>query len=126
LTNNSYREYGEIMPSTTTPNDELLNIGDAAALSGHSVATYRCYRANGIGPKSCKCGRYVKYWHSDVLAWMDVRRYVRLQVVGVRRKYLRHRRVFFAVAVVPFLRRHLTSMAQVSVAVWQCRRGAPG
>ena len=26
---------------------------------GHSVATYRWYRANGIGPKSWKCGRYV-------------------------------------------------------------------
>lgn len=50
------------MPNTTTPNDELLSINDAAGLSGHSVATYRWYRANGIGPKSWKCGRYVRYW----------------------------------------------------------------
>ncbi|MFP1155656.1 DNA-binding protein [Mycobacterium sherrisii] len=42
----------------------------AVDMSGHSVATYRCYRANGIGPKSWKCGRYVKYWRADVLAWM--------------------------------------------------------
>lgn len=62
--------YGEIMPNTTRPNDELLSISDAASLSGHSVATYPGYRANGIGPKSWKCGRYVRYWHSDVLAWM--------------------------------------------------------
>ena len=71
MANNSYREYGEIMPSRTTPDDELLSISDAASLSGHSVAAYRWYRANGIGPKSWKCGRYVKYWRSDVLAWMD-------------------------------------------------------
>jgi predicted DNA-binding transcriptional regulator AlpA len=58
------------MPHTTTFNDELLSISDAASLSGHSVTTNRWYRANGIGPKSWKCGRYVKYWHSDVVAWM--------------------------------------------------------
>jgi predicted DNA-binding transcriptional regulator AlpA len=58
------------MPNTMTPNDELLSISDAANMSGHSVATYRWYRANGIGPKSWKCGRYVRYWRSDVLAWM--------------------------------------------------------
>lgn len=58
------------MPNTTIPNDQLLSIGEAAAVSGHSVATYRWYRANGIGPKSWKCGRYVRYWRSDVVAWM--------------------------------------------------------
>ena len=50
------------MTHTTRPHDELLSINDAADLSGHSVATYRWYRANGIGPKSWKCGRYVRYW----------------------------------------------------------------
>ena len=57
------------MPGTRH-DDELLSINDAANLSGHSVATYRWYRANGIGPKSWKCGRYVRYWRSDVTAWM--------------------------------------------------------
>jgi hypothetical protein len=28
------------------------------------------YRGHGIGPTSAKCGRYVRYWRSDVLAWM--------------------------------------------------------
>ncbi len=51
--------------------DELLGISDAANLSGHSIATYRWYRSNGIGPKSWKCGRYVRYWRSDVIAWMS-------------------------------------------------------
>ena len=50
-------------------NDELLGI-DAATLSGHSIATYRWYRPTGTGPKSWKCGRYVRYWQSDVLARM--------------------------------------------------------
>jgi predicted DNA-binding transcriptional regulator AlpA len=54
------------MTHATRADDELLSINDAAKLSGHSVATYRW--ANGIGPKSWKCGRYVRYWRSDVLA----------------------------------------------------------
>jgi predicted DNA-binding transcriptional regulator AlpA len=58
------------MFNNVRPDDELLSINDAAKLSGHSVATYRWYRANGIGPKSWKCGRYVRYWRSDVAAWM--------------------------------------------------------
>lgn len=52
------------------PDDEMLGINEAAKLSGHSASTYRWYRANGSGPKSWKCGRYVRYWRSDVLAWI--------------------------------------------------------
>jgi predicted DNA-binding transcriptional regulator AlpA len=58
------------MIDTTRSDDELLSINDAAKLSGHSVTTYRWYRANGIGPKSWKCERYVRYWRADVFAWM--------------------------------------------------------
>jgi hypothetical protein len=28
------------------------------------------YRSHGIRLQSWKCGRYVRYWRSDVLAWM--------------------------------------------------------
>jgi hypothetical protein len=30
----------------------------------------RLFRGHGIGPTSAKYGRYVRYWRSDVLAWM--------------------------------------------------------
>jgi hypothetical protein len=30
----------------------------------------RFRRGHGIGPTSAKCGRYVRYWRSDVLGWM--------------------------------------------------------
>lgn len=50
--------------------DELLSIEEAADLTGLSIATHRWYRASGTGPKSWKCGRRVKFWRSDVLAWM--------------------------------------------------------
>jgi hypothetical protein len=30
----------------------------------------RLYRGHGIGSKSAKCGRHVRYWRSDVLASM--------------------------------------------------------
>jgi predicted DNA-binding transcriptional regulator AlpA len=59
------------MSNKVKPDDELLGINDAANLSGHSIATYRWYRATGTGPKSWKCGRYVRYWRSDVVAWMS-------------------------------------------------------
>ncbi len=59
------------MSNTSRLGDELLSINDAANLSGHSIATYRWYRATGTGPKSWKCGRYVRYWRSDVVAWMS-------------------------------------------------------
>jgi len=40
------------MSNTSRLGDELLSINDAASLSGHSIATYRWYRATGTGPKS--------------------------------------------------------------------------
>jgi hypothetical protein len=30
----------------------------------------RLYPGHGIGPKGAKWGRSVRYWRSDVLAWM--------------------------------------------------------
>jgi predicted DNA-binding transcriptional regulator AlpA len=50
--------------------DKLLSIEETAELTGLSIYTHRWYRANGTGPKSWKCGRRVKFWRSDVLAWM--------------------------------------------------------
>jgi predicted DNA-binding transcriptional regulator AlpA len=38
--------------------------------SRNTIKLPRLYRSHGIGPKSWKCGRCVRYWPSDVLAWM--------------------------------------------------------
>lgn len=59
------------MTAHRTPDDVWMNMSDASAFSGHSIYTYRWYRSQGIGPRSFKCGRQVRYWRSDVIAWMS-------------------------------------------------------
>ena len=51
--------------------DELLGIPEVAAMLGTSESTVRWWRATGVGPKSWKAGRRVRYWRGDVLAWLQ-------------------------------------------------------
>ena len=55
-----------------TQPDELLGIPEVANLLGIPCATLRWYRASGIGPKSFKVGRRVRYWRNDCLDWLAV------------------------------------------------------
>lgn len=50
--------------------DELLSIAEAAAILRAPVATLRYWRYVDAGPHSFKVGRSVRYWKSDVLAWL--------------------------------------------------------
>jgi predicted DNA-binding transcriptional regulator AlpA len=50
--------------------DELLSLAEAAALLRAPVATLRYWRYLGTGPRSFRVGRAVRYWHSDVVAWL--------------------------------------------------------
>ena len=50
--------------------DELLTIGEVAALLRAPVATLRYWRYLGTGPRSFRVGRAVRYWRGDVLAWL--------------------------------------------------------
>jgi predicted DNA-binding transcriptional regulator AlpA len=51
--------------------DELLTIDEAAALLRAPVATLRYWRHIGTGPRSFRVGRAVRYWHNDVVTWLD-------------------------------------------------------
>ncbi|MFV1365894.1 helix-turn-helix domain-containing protein [Mycolicibacterium elephantis] len=52
-----------------TPN-ELLGLQEASALLGICPNTLRWYRATGMGPKSFKVGRRIRYWRHDCLEWL--------------------------------------------------------
>ncbi|MEH3140931.1 MAG: helix-turn-helix domain-containing protein [Mycobacterium kyogaense] len=61
------------MESTTAhqhSNDRLLFTSEVAHKYGFSEPTLRWYRSMGIGPKSWKAGRRVRYRESDVLEWL--------------------------------------------------------
>jgi DNA-binding transcriptional MerR regulator len=49
---------------------DLLTITEAADLLRKPVATLRYWRHLGIGPRSFRVGRNVRYWRTDVLDWL--------------------------------------------------------
>lgn len=51
--------------------DELLTLVQVSELTGIPVNTLRWMRANDRGPRSFRLGRGVRFWLSDVLAWID-------------------------------------------------------
>ena len=57
-----------------TDNDELLTIAEVAAIVRAPVATLRYWRHLGTGPRSFRVGRGVRYWRTDVNAWLEQQR----------------------------------------------------
>ncbi len=51
--------------------EKLIGVPEVAEWIGVPVATVRVWRHRGIGPRSIKCGRWVKYRPSDVERWLD-------------------------------------------------------
>ena len=51
--------------------DEMLTIAEVAALIRVPVATLRYWRHLGSGPRSFRIGRSVRYWRSEVWAWIE-------------------------------------------------------
>ena len=54
-----------------TDDDELLTIAEVAAIVRAPVATLRYWRHLGTGPRSIRVGRGVRYWRTDVNAWLQ-------------------------------------------------------
>ena len=50
--------------------DEILSIEEAATFLRASVATLRYWRHLGVGPRSFKVGRHVRYWRTDLILWL--------------------------------------------------------
>ncbi len=51
--------------------DEMLTLAEVAELLRVPVATLRYWRHLGAGPRSFRIGRFVRYWRSEVVAWLD-------------------------------------------------------
>ena len=58
-------------PQDPHANDELLTIAEVADVVRVPVATLRYWRHLGTGPRSFRIGRSVRYWHTDVLHWLE-------------------------------------------------------
>ena len=50
--------------------DELMTIKEVATLVRVPEATLRYWRHLGTGPRSFRVGRGVRYWRSEVSAWL--------------------------------------------------------
>ena len=59
------------LPVTLHADDELLTIQEVADLVRVPVATLRYWRHLGTGPHSFRIGRGVRYWRTEVFAWLD-------------------------------------------------------
>ena len=51
--------------------DALLTLGEVSELLRVPAATLRYGRHIGEGPHSFKVGRCVRYWRSEVVAWLE-------------------------------------------------------
>jgi predicted DNA-binding transcriptional regulator AlpA len=59
------------VPVTPHGNDELLTIQEVADVVRVPVATLRYWRHLGAGPRSFRIGRSVRYWRTEVFAWLN-------------------------------------------------------
>jgi predicted DNA-binding transcriptional regulator AlpA len=59
------------VPDTTRADDELLTMQEVADVVRVPVATLRYWRHLGTGPRSFRIGRSVRYWRTEVFAWLD-------------------------------------------------------
>jgi predicted DNA-binding transcriptional regulator AlpA len=59
------------VPVTPHADDELLTIQEVADVVRVPVATLRYWRHLGTGPNSFRIGRSVRYWRTEVFAWLD-------------------------------------------------------
>ena len=58
-------------PDAVHAGDDLLTIAEVADLVRVPVATLRYWRHLGTGPRSFRVGRGVRYWRTDVTAWLE-------------------------------------------------------
>ncbi|WP_166390258.1 helix-turn-helix transcriptional regulator [Nocardioides ochotonae] len=54
-----------------SPLEELLEIEQVASLTGIPANTWRYWRQKGVGPRSARLGRRVKYRRSDIEEWIE-------------------------------------------------------
>jgi predicted DNA-binding transcriptional regulator AlpA len=65
---NTYRAPDPDLPHAE---DELMSIKEVAALVRVPEATLRYWRHLGTGPQGFRIGRSVRYWRTEVWAWLE-------------------------------------------------------
>ena len=75
MSNTTNRATNSTVHGTPLPheNDELLTLKEVAAIIRVPDATLRYWRHLGAGPHSFRIGRSVRYWRTDVLAWLEAK-----------------------------------------------------
>lgn len=63
--------YRAPVPNLPHADDELMSIKEVAALVRVPEATLRYWRHLGTGPRGFRIGRSVRYWHNEVVHWLD-------------------------------------------------------
>ena len=58
-------------PETPHAGDELMTMQEVADIVRVPVATLRYWRHLGTGPRSFRIGRSVRYWHTEVVHWLE-------------------------------------------------------
>lgn len=59
------------MNANSHDEDQLLTITEVAAIVRVPPATLRYWRHLGEGPHSFRIGRTVRYWRTEVIAWLE-------------------------------------------------------
>jgi predicted DNA-binding transcriptional regulator AlpA len=59
------------VPETRHADHELLTMQEVADVVRVPVATLRYWRHLGTGARSFRIGRSVRYWRTEVFAWLD-------------------------------------------------------
>lgn len=60
-----------VSPETPHAGDDLLSMQEVADLVRVPVATLRYWRHLGTGPRGFRVGRSVRYWHNEVVHWLE-------------------------------------------------------
>jgi predicted DNA-binding transcriptional regulator AlpA len=71
---NPHRRTLDDLSEERPTSDALLTIAEVAAIVRAPVATLRYWRHLGTGPRSFRVGRGVRYWRTDVTAWLEQQR----------------------------------------------------
>ena len=58
-------------PELPHADDELMSLKEVAALVRVPEATLRYWRHLGTGPRGFRVGRSVRYWHNEVVHWLE-------------------------------------------------------
>jgi len=64
------QEHRALSPRQEAGMPELLTIGEASAYLRIPIETLRQWRSRGVGPRSAKVGRHLRYRRAEIDRWL--------------------------------------------------------